>query len=405
MRRLTLLQRFTLLRCCLVLASLVVALPDAGAGSLKSSLLATPGRFVVTAPFVDELERTVSRSIDFFATATSPGFTYRYDPELDLYERSSVSLGPAFLQRADTAGKGRFDLGVTYLYADFVELDGDDLDGLERGALFDFLGVLDGTDIKFDDFDLTTNAVYFSGTYGITDDIDASMLVPLFVNSADTHQTRQSLTFGTQMLGTSDDAVGIGDVQLRGKWRFHDGAPVKAAVGFALRIPSGRESDFQGIGDWTLTPALVLSRTIQRYDVHGSVGMEINAGDLDRSRVTYGVGTSVGIIEWLTANVDVIGTSQVADDQITDFVAGAGVAEVRAAAGDVFRGENVDFKAATGGTEVVTTLDRLDVVDVAVGLKVRPLARMVISASAIVPLTTDGVRADVVPTVGIELGF
>jgi hypothetical protein len=397
--------RAKLLRRALVPVCLVVAIPDAGAGSLVRSLLATEGRFVVTAPFVDELERTVSRSIDYFATASSPGFTYRYDPELDIYERSSISLGPAFLQRADTVGKGRFDAGVTYLYADFVELDGDDLDGLERGALFDFVGVLDGTSIRFDDFDLVTNAVYVSGTYGITDRIDASVLLPVFFNQADTHQERRSLTFGTQRLDTSDDAAGIGDVQARAKWRFLDGPALKAAAGLAVRAPTGREEDFQGIGDVTVTPAFVLSRSFGRYEAHASLGMEVNADDLDRTRGTYGAGMSVGVLEWLTGNLDVIGTSQISDEQLTSFVAGESVADVQAAAGDVFRHEDVTFKGVSGGTRVITTLDRQDVVDLAAGVKVQPFSRAVVSATVIVPLTTDGVRADVVPAVGIEFGF
>ncbi len=398
-------HRAMLLRGGLVLVCLGTATPGARAGSLARSLLATQGRFVVTAPFVDELERSVSRSIDYFATATSPGFTYRYDPELDIYERSSISLGPAFLQRADTVGKGRFDVGATYLYADFTELDGDDLDGLERGALFDFVGVLDGTNIRFDDFDLVTNAVYVSGTYGLTDRIDASVLLPMFWNQADTHQTRQSLTFGTQLLDTSDDAVGVGDVQVRAKWRFLDGPPFKAAAGLAVRAPTGREADFQGIGDVTVTPAFVLSRTFGRYETHASLGAEIDAEDLDRTRGVYGAGVSIGVLEWLTGNLDVLGTSQISDEQLTSFVAGRSVGEVQAAAGDVFRHEDVTFKGAAGGTRVITTLDRQDVVDLAAGIKVQPFAQAVLSATAIVPLTTDGVRADVVPAVGIEFGF
>ncbi len=378
---------------------------DASAGSLARSLLATEGRFVVAAPFVDELERTISRSVDLFATATTPGFTYHYDTELGIYERSSTSLGPAFLQRADTVGKGRFDAGVTYLYANFTELDGDDLDDLERGALFDFVGALDGTEIDFTDFDLTTNAVYFSGTYGVTDRIDASVLLPLFSTAAKTDQIRDSLTFGTQRLDTDDDATGIGDLQLRGKWHFYDATRLKAATGLALRVPTGDEGDFQGIGDVTLTPALVLSRPLGRFDVHGSLGMEVNVNDLEQSRGIYATGVAAAVTGWLTANVDIIGSSQVADEDIDSFVAGRSVGAVEAAAGDVFRGENVSFSAANGGTMVTTTLSRLDVVDLAVGLKVNPIAQAVLYVAAIIPITDDGVRADVVPAIGIEVGF
>ena len=59
---------------------------------------------------------------DFPAISTVPGFTYRYNPQIDEFERSSASLGPVFVERAHTLGQGKFDLGFSYLFVDFDEL-------------------------------------------------------------------------------------------------------------------------------------------------------------------------------------------------------------------------------------------------------------------------------------------
>ena len=53
--------------------------------------------------------------------------------------------------------------------------------------------------------------------------------------------------------GFDGSAFGVGDILLRTKYRFWDGAPARVAAGFSLRVPSGSEGDFQGLGDVLLT--------------------------------------------------------------------------------------------------------------------------------------------------------
>ncbi|MCA1853619.1 MAG: hypothetical protein LC647_14860, partial [Beggiatoa sp.] len=67
---------------------------------------------------------------DFPAISTLPGLSYRYNPDLQAFERSSGSLGPVYVERPQTLGRGKLDIGLAYLYINFDELDGDELDGL-----------------------------------------------------------------------------------------------------------------------------------------------------------------------------------------------------------------------------------------------------------------------------------
>ncbi|MGE4093960.1 MAG: hypothetical protein AB7G75_24325, partial [Candidatus Binatia bacterium] len=83
------------------------------------------GGFGVT--ITQQLSSNVS---DFPAVSTAPGLTFRYDPATQLFERSTTSLGPVFVERARTIGHGKFEGGASYSYIVFTELDGRTVDGL-----------------------------------------------------------------------------------------------------------------------------------------------------------------------------------------------------------------------------------------------------------------------------------
>ncbi len=385
----------------LLLALALTAERTAFAGSLADLL--GPGNVVVD-PVRFQLERGLARGLDFPATATTPGFTYQYDPALGDFRRTSVSLGPAFLERADTVGKGRFDVGLSMLYAAPDEIDGRSLDGDSRTIIFDAPGVIgsqQAAQVTFDDFDLTAFSWYVSSTYGVTNRFDVNLLLPLFYTDL---SVRRTDAFGDDVraFAGSESAFGVGDIQVRGKYLIDRRDPLRAAVGLALRMPTGNEEDFHGIGDFTLTPSAVLSYVFGRNDVHASVGLETNADELERSRVNYGLGVSVGVIQRLTANVDVIGSSQFVDEDVDIPVDSS----IQALAPAVARIPGADVTATGFNSSIVhLSLDRTDIVDVAVGAKVAIVGSLVGFASVIVPITDDGVRADFVPAGGVEISF
>jgi hypothetical protein len=45
------------------------------------------------------VKQLAPNAADFPAISTVPGFTYRYNPEIQAFERSSRSLGPVFVER------------------------------------------------------------------------------------------------------------------------------------------------------------------------------------------------------------------------------------------------------------------------------------------------------------------
>ncbi len=359
-----------------------------------------PG-FVTITPAILELQRALARATDFPATTTTPGIIYEFDPAAGAFERVSGPLGPAFLERAETVGKGRLDLATTYLYARFTELDGDSLSSLLSSRFVAVSGNLVVPQrVETRNFSLTSHVLYFSGTYGVTSDLDLNLLLPVYytVMDGDRRFSVLSQTGGFESL--DGNAFGPGDLLLRAKYRFLDRNTWGLAAGLTLHFPTGNEDDFQGIGDMVVTPSIVASWQSTRWDVHGSAGVDINAGDLARSGVRYGIGASFAVLDRLTVLADVVGTSGFASDDITFFVPDPRLVTIR--------GEfkpPVQARAVGNGTQFLTTLPPENVVDLALGFKVILVRDLVLFTGVILPLTNGGARADVMPTGGIQYEF
>jgi hypothetical protein len=394
-----------------VATSILGTAPDGFARSLASKLdefvsnVSIPLQGRVVDPIPSVIERLAIRGTDFPVTSTTPGFTYSYNPSLGLFERSSGSLGPAFGERAETLGSGRFDLGFSYLYADLADEGGENFARrLLMGSQVNIGGQPIAGAFQGLDFSLVSHVFSFSATYGLTDRWDVNLVVPV-VYTALKLQVRAAAAIGAEgspglgIFSFSDffgnDAVGVGDILLRTKYRFVDDASIKLAGLLALRAPSGNENDFQGLGDTTLTPSLVGSRAFGPCELHGNLGVEVNADDLQRTRARYGVGTALQPIDRLAFLVDFLGSSSFVDDTFGIPTRGRIVPSILPS----------DFIKSVGASEITAFVPRSDILDLAVGVKVHLVGTGVAFASAIVPLTSDGLRADVIPAGGVEFSF
>jgi hypothetical protein len=362
-----------------------IALP-AHAGSLKSlfdRVLRFEGELSQFPGFRQELEevivrfeRNAVRTADFVATATAAGFAFTWDPETESLKRAERSLGSVFLESADMIGKGRFYVSFAYLYSEFTEIDGESLeDSLDE--LRDVRGP-DQLDIATEKFDFRSQVFTASATYGLTKDWDVNVLVPLFVTTLKLRGESALLIPGAPAFRNpfvaNETKTGLGDILLRTKYRFADRAGVQLAGGFILRVPSGEPDDFQGLGDVTLTPMLIAQRAVGRHLLQANVGVEVNAGDLEQTRARYAVGATVHVVRFLDLLAHVVGNSGFTDDEFRE--------------GDV-----------SG------VVGRTDIVDAIAGIEVAFTDDVVAQVGAIVPLTDDGLRADVVPVGWIGARF
>jgi hypothetical protein len=364
---------------------------------------------------------------DFNAVSTTPGFTYTYNPELKVFERSARNLGPVFLERAETVGRGRFDIGVSYLYVDFTKLNGNDLDHLNFTLSHDPFEIEgDGSPsftedtirVQFTKFTLRSHVVPVYGTFGITDNWDVNLVIPVVQTDLDARATATIMVSPdntddpgahrfpggglTNTYHASDSKTGVGDILLRTKYRFTDSEGFNFAGGLGLRFPSGSKDDFQGIGDYTLTPAFIVSRLVTipilkdlqgPHDFHLNAGIETNVEHVSQSRARYGAGVTWRILERLAILTDVIGSSGLADTEVKTTVT-----EVS--------NELVGINVIETKTQKTFTRDvRTDLVDFHAGLKFNLYAGLIGHVGAIIPLNNDGLRTNLTPTGGFEYDF
>src|SRR5437660_11609367 len=138
------------------------------------------------APIAPALAATVAST--YPVASASSGVVYVYNPELDTLERRTGVAGPIIGERAETIGKGQFNLGVSYSYVHLTSINGDDLDSLlnrprvnGQTIIFPVPGGVTLADGHFTtflpvrvvaDLDVQAYIVAPSITYGVTHDFD-----------------------------------------------------------------------------------------------------------------------------------------------------------------------------------------------------------------------------------------
>ena len=218
----------------------------------------------------------VSQLGTFPVSSASGGFTFEFDPELNLFTRSTESFGPIYSERSETLGKGKMSFGVNlskYSYDVVDELD------LRNGDLEFTLTHLDtnhdGTSVEtfFEGdlifasarLDLESQATVFFVSYGVTEDFDLAVAVPLV-------EVKLAAQLGTTILrqategfsnppfhifpdGTdseehvaSGSSSGVGDILIRSKYRFLEREGGSMALQIDLRLPTGEEEELLGTG-------------------------------------------------------------------------------------------------------------------------------------------------------------
>lgn len=202
---------------------------------------------------------------------SSSGFVYRLDPELGTMTRVSDTFGTFFVERATTSGRGRASLGVSATTAGYDKLDGLNL---RDGSIITTANQFRDEPAPFDTESLTlrisTSALTFFGSYGVTDRLEIGGAVP-FVRlhlEGSRVEVYRGQTF-TQASGSAD-ASGIADAVLRAKYRLLSGRTGAFAAALEVRLPTGNDSDLLGAGATGYRALAVFSEEAGRVGVHGN---------------------------------------------------------------------------------------------------------------------------------------
>jgi hypothetical protein len=91
------------------------------------------GNFDSTSTLSNLNSQVASQFQRFPVGSTVAAFTFQFDPELNVFTRSTEGLGPLLSDRAQTIGKGKINVSFAYSHVDFSVFEGDDLDEIELG--------------------------------------------------------------------------------------------------------------------------------------------------------------------------------------------------------------------------------------------------------------------------------
>ena len=192
-------------------------------------------------------------------------------------------------------------------------------------------------------------------------------------------------------------STGLGDITFRLKGTFWRGENGALALAADVRTPTGDEYNFLGTGAWGFKPFLIASYRVGRIAPHGNLGFQWNgasalAGDLTAGtkrrlprQMPFAVGADVGLTGRVTFTFDLLGAR-------------------------VFNGPRVTrstFRDARGTTFENITLGRgsFNLLDFSGGFKVNLGGSLLLTANVITRLNDSGLRARVIPLVGLSYTF
>jgi hypothetical protein len=397
------------LRQGLLLLLLAAALPRPAAAQGLVSRLEGSLRQVQ-----DLLGQTFSRSVPL--PSASAGVSYVFDPATGNFQREPATFGQVYLDRADTLGARRVNVSFAYQFVELDEIGGQEADDLRDPTPIPLNGRLGA--LAFDQLRLegSVHQFLFALTYGLTEDLDVSVAVPieysnLFVGAkvraaAVSSETMQ-LERATITPEEAQHPLGVGDLMLRAKYRVLERRDVDVAAGLLLRIPTGTESDLQGLGFLEVTPSLLASTRVfepapwARLQGHVNAGVGFDTDDVGASEARWGIGLDWNMTEHVTAAVAFLGQNQfarVAPPGFFDFRRCPNANLVTCATTQSVRDGNAPLFGLSG--------DRPDYYDFSVGGRGAVWRDTVfLFANLVVPLNDGAVRTRPIPLIGVEATF
>jgi Putative MetA-pathway of phenol degradation len=389
-------------------------------------------------------------------TTPASGFTFSFNPALGVVSETTQNFGPILTERAQTIGKHKLYVGFSYQYFNFDNVDGVNLKSF--GAVFhhepeacpnpntnnvsctaagavsitqDFISTQNRIDLKVHQFTAVA-------TFGVTNRLDLSVAIPILdvrmdmtsnatiqnIEATDpsimppccVHQFNPSPLQPGEALGPlftapsngfmyhnqasftrGNSAAGIGDLIVRGKLVAIRGEKAGLAVGVDVHFPTGDELNLLGAGTWGARPFVAFSYA-GRVAPHASFGYQINgnsllAGDVTADTkahlpniISYTAGVDAGITRHLSASVDFLGQALHNEKKISQ------AAPV------------VDF-VGVSHPEITTSSATVNQASIAVGGKVNPFGRLLLTADVIFRVNDAGLHSKPVPLIGISYTF
>jgi hypothetical protein len=347
--------------------------------------------------------------------SSSGGFTYRYDAATGTYTRSTETFGPAFAERAETLGRSRVNLGMSYTHSSYSELDGRSLEGGDIKFYLPHEALTPRSFVEGDVLEaslrlnLSSDTTVFFVTAGLLENLDVGIAVPFQRVSMDLTYRATVLDFATRNsapnlhvfannsktadFSTSESASGVGDVLVRAKYNFHRSAGKAFAAGLDVRMPTGDEKNMLGNRAAQTQVYLISSMSAGRVGPHFNVGFT-KAGSDGADQFNYVAGAEMAASPRLTIVGDVIGrtfidTFRLENDVITHPYRQADTAPEEVVSLNTVRARRGNVNSVLG----------------AIGVKFNPVSNILINGHLIFTITDAGLRRNLTPVLGFDFSF
>lgn len=393
-------------------------------------------------------DRFRAQFANFPLGTSTGGFTFTRDAS-GTYQRGSTSFGPAFAERANTIGRGKFSAGVNFQHTSFDTFGGLDLND---GSVTFYLPHTDccppnqqptpltpGFEGDLVEASLqlkaTSDTVVMMANYGVTDRFDFGVALPIshVTLEANVHATIIRLssagattvhtfspTGGDQV--TSDipregSSTGIGDILLRSKYTLISTGGTGVAAAVDLRLPTGDEDNLLGIGTTQAKLYAIASAGNDRVATHFNFGFTLSGtGELQQTGGFTSIGVSdevnyAGGIEYvahptLTIIADVLGRTLLDAGQVEavnktyQYRVGAG-----ATAGEPLLTSSTNPISNQPYRQLELRSGHQNLVLGAVGAKYNVAPNLLISGHVLFPLNKGGLRDRSTIAIGIDYAF
>ena len=205
----------------------------------------------------------------------SPASPTNMDGAIDSTEDPT---GPIFLPHADTLGSGNTNVNVLSQTTD--------------ETLHTFSGV---------SLAVRLNTVVVALSHGITDRLDASLVLPIVQENIAVTVTGAAVGHSTVTFS------GPSDLGVRLKYQLRPGL---AAI-LKATFPTGNPAKGLGTGSYFLTPGLAAMTTLGPFQLNARVAYNVDLSFAKKSSLAYGAGVSTLIppFPWLGAAVEFLGQS------------------------------------------------------------------------------------------------
>jgi hypothetical protein len=372
--------------------------PSIPADSLKGQLLAL-GRPLGTEQGISALVALTSLEVSTAPLGTSTGgFTFTFDPRLRTWTRSASSFGPAFSERSLTTGRAKVSAGFNVLHANYdsfgdANLKNGDLQPVRN--LQSPLTPISYTTLKLN---LISDTVVAFGHAGVTDDLDIGVAIPwvrVKMDAEGSFFNAAGADLGQHLLVPSTTSAGVGDIAIFGKYRLWRQADGGLAAAIEARLPTGDRDALRGL-DVTRTLVSLIWSKGGRVSPHANAGYEFwsdgvliaSDGSVSaKNQAKYAFGVEIEAHARATLVVDVVGRR-------------------------VLNGGQVGYRAlaTTGGSAgsaegLVGLPEGINQIALAPGGKWNVWRSILLTANVLAPLTTEGVRARIIPVFGVDWAF